>query len=165
MGRYPQKANGKGSLKWTQKLINERPDLLDEQIKKIFRLNQSEGIEWVSPLKEDKYAEYRDEHFLKRLGITLDKTDRLIGTAISSGKHEILLATKSGKSLRFSEKQIRDMGRAARGVRGIKLGKGDIVVSMQVFPSDIGKTGSTLLTVTELGFAKRSDFNDYRGNN
>ena len=60
-------------MKWTQKLINERPDLLDEQIKKIFRLNQSEGIEWVSPLKEDKYAEYRDADFLERLGITLDK--------------------------------------------------------------------------------------------
>jgi len=96
------------------------------------------------------------------VGITVDKGDNLIGTAISNGKNEILLATREGKSLRFSEKQIRDMGRTARGVRGIKLAKNDIVVSMQVFPSDVGKTGSTLLTVTTLGYAKRSDFSDYR---
>ena len=96
------------------------------------------------------------------VGISLDKGDELIGTAISNGKFEILLATKEGKSLRFSERQIRDMGRSARGVRGIRLGKTDIVVSMQVFPSDISKTGSTLLTVSSLGYAKRSEFNAYR---
>ncbi len=96
------------------------------------------------------------------LGITLDKDDRLIATALSNGKNEVLLATREGKSLRFSEKQVREMGRSARGVRGINLAKGDEVVSMLVFPSDIGKTESTLLTVTSLGFVKRSDFNGYR---
>ena len=54
------------------------------------------------------------------------------------------------------------MGRSAKGVRGIRLGKADEVVSMQVFPSDIEKTKSTLLTVTSLGFAKRSEFGEYR---
>ena len=96
------------------------------------------------------------------LGITLDKDDRLIATALSNGKNEVLLATREGKSLRFSEKHVREMGRSARGVRGINLAKGDEVVSMLVFPSDIGKTESTLLTVTSLGFVKRSDFNGYR---
>lgn len=96
------------------------------------------------------------------VGITLEKGDQLISTAISSGKHEILLATREGKSLRFPEKLIRDMGRGAKGVRGINLGKGDLVVAMQVFHPDIAKTGSSLLTVTSLGFAKRSDFNEYR---
>lgn len=96
------------------------------------------------------------------VGITLDKDDALIGTALSNGKNDILFATRDGKSLRFSEKQIRDMGRAARGVRGINISKGDEVVSMLVFPSDISKTGSTLLTVTALGYAKRSDFEEYR---
>lgn len=94
--------------------------------------------------------------------MTLEKGDRLIQTAISGGKHDILLATKEGKSLRFPEKLLRDMGRGAKGVRGINLNKGDAVVSMQVFSTDIDKTGSTLLTVTSLGFAKRSDFKDYR---
>ena len=72
------------------------------------------------------------------------------------------MATREGKSLRFNEKQLRDMGRGARGVRGINLAKGDVVVGMLVFPPDIDKTGSTLLAVTSLGFAKRSAFNDYR---
>jgi DNA gyrase subunit A len=90
------------------------------------------------------------------VGMTLDKDDRLIG------KYEILLATKNGKSLRFAEKNIRDMGRSARGVRGIRLGDKDEVVSMLVFPTDVAKTGSTLLTVMALGYGKRSDFEEYR---
>ncbi len=96
------------------------------------------------------------------VGITLDEGDELIGTALSAGKHEILSATRLGKALRFPEKLIRDTGRAARGVRGIRLQKDDRVVSLQVFPTDIEKTGSALLTVTSLGFAKRSGFGDYR---
>ena len=96
------------------------------------------------------------------VGITLGKDDRLIGTCLSNGKNEAILATKQGKALRFSEKQIRDMGRGAKGVRGINLGKGDTVVSLQIFPSDMDKTGSTLLTVSSLGYAKRSAFADYR---
>lgn len=96
------------------------------------------------------------------VGIGLDKGDALIGTALSNGKNQVLLATRLGKSLRFSEKDIRTMGRSAKGVRGINLGKDDNVVSMVVFPPDISKTGATLLTVTALGFSKRSDFEDYR---
>ncbi|VAW15126.1 DNA gyrase subunit A, partial [hydrothermal vent metagenome] len=96
------------------------------------------------------------------VGMGLAQDDYLIGTALSNGKQEILMATKQGKSLRFSEKQIRDMGRGAKGVRGIKLGKGDEVVSMLVFPSDVEKTKATLLTVTSGGFGKRSDFAEYR---
>ena len=96
------------------------------------------------------------------VGMTLDKNDRLIGTALSNGKYEILLATKEGKSLRFAEKNIRDMGRSARGVRGIRLGAKDEVVSMLVFPPDVAKTGSTLLTVMALGYGKRSNFENYR---
>jgi DNA gyrase subunit A len=96
------------------------------------------------------------------IGIGLEKGDRLIGVALSNGKSEVLLATRNGKALRFAEKQIRDMGRGAKGVRGISLEKGDHVVSMVVFPSDISKTGSTLLTVSGYGFTKRSDFEEYR---
>lgn len=96
------------------------------------------------------------------IGISLDNNDRLIGTALSGGKHEVLLATRQGKALRFPEKNLRDMGRAARGVRGIGLGAKDEVVSMLAFPPDVAKTGSTLLTVTSLGYAKRSDFGEYR---
>lgn len=113
-------------------------------------------------VKKTKLSAFSNPRKSGIVGISLDKGDDLIATAISNGKQEILLATRQGKALRFSEKDIRDMGRAARGVRGIKLGKEDQVVSMKVFPADIGKTGSTLLTVAGLGFAKRSEFDEYR---
>ncbi len=96
------------------------------------------------------------------IGIGLEKGDHLIGVALSNGNSEVLLATRNGKALRFPEKQIRDMGRGAKGVRGIRLEKSDQVVSMVAFAADISKTGSTLLTVSENGFAKRSDFEEYR---
>ena len=81
---------------------------------------------------------------------------------LSNGKEDVLLATREGISLRFPEKQLRDMGRSAKGVRGINLGKGDFVVGMLVFAPDVDKTGAKLLSVCELGYAKRSDFADYR---
>jgi DNA gyrase subunit A len=113
-------------------------------------------------VKKTKLEAFSNPRKAGIVGITLDKGDRLIGTALSKGNHEILLATKDGKSLRFSEKNIREMGRGAKGVRGIRLGTKDEVVSMLVFPSDVEKTGSTILTVTALGFAKRSMFSEYR---
>ncbi len=113
-------------------------------------------------VKKTKLSAFKNPRKSGIVGITLDKSDRLIGVALSNGKNDVLMATKEGKSVRFSEKQIRDMGRSARGVRGIKLGKNDEVVSMLVFSVDIGKTGSSLLTVTAYGCAKRSDFKEYR---
>ena len=89
------------------------------------------------------------------VGIKIDKGDTLIGTSISHGKHDVLLATRMGKSLRFNEKQLRHIGRTARGVRGIRLGKDDAVVSMLVFPPDVGRTGCTLLSVTAKGICKK----------
>ena len=113
-------------------------------------------------IKKTKLSAFSNPRKGGIVGISLDKGDRLIGTAISNGKYDVFLATRHGKSLRFSERQVRDMGRATRGVRGINLAPKDEVVSMRVFPSDIGKTGSTLVTVTDRGFAKRSAFEDYR---
>ena len=68
MGRYPQPSNGHGSLRDIQILVNEHPFSFSKAI--IKKLNvKSNDIEWVSPLKEDKYAEYRDDGFIERLGI------------------------------------------------------------------------------------------------
>jgi len=113
-------------------------------------------------IKKTRLSAFSNPRKAGIIGVSLEKGDHLIGTAISTGKHEIFLATRQGKSLRFPEKNIREMGRSAKGVRGINLGKGDSVVGMQVFPSDIDKTGATLLTVSSLGYAKRSKFEDYR---
>ncbi len=113
-------------------------------------------------IKKTKLSAFGNPRKAGIVGISLDKGDELVGTALSSGKHEILLATKEGKALRFPEKNIRDMGRNAKGVRGIKLDKKDVVVGMKVFLPGIDKTDHFLLTVTSLGFAKRTDFSEYR---
>lgn len=113
-------------------------------------------------IKKTKLSAFSNPRKGGIVGITLEKNDQLIGTALGNDKDEILLATKEGKAVRFSASQIRDMGRGAKGVRGVRLGKSDIVVSLQVFPPDVDKTGSTILTVTSLGFTKRSAFDEYR---
>ncbi|MGD9014427.1 MAG: DNA gyrase subunit A [Candidatus Omnitrophota bacterium] len=94
--------------------------------------------------------------------IGLSKDDYLVEAGLTDGSHRILLATRQGKSVLFKEKQIRDMGRAARGVRGIRLHKKDEIVGMEVIPAEAEKMKLTLLTVTTGGFAKRTTFEEYR---
>jgi len=91
------------------------------------------------------------------IAIKLDLDDDLIGVAVTSGEDEIILGTREGMALRFGEKQARSMGRVSRGVKGIKLRSGDKVVDM-VIP----RKGSTLLTVCEKGYGKRTNLEDYR---
>ena len=73
MGRFPQKPGAKGSLKWTQRLVNDRPDLLNDKIIRQAGLPKRGTIEWRSPLANDDYAEYRDQAFLELLDISLSK--------------------------------------------------------------------------------------------
>ncbi len=91
------------------------------------------------------------------IAITLDKGDSLISSVLSNGDDEIVIATWAGKAIKFNEKGIRAMGRSAQGVRGISLGKKDKVVGMvKVVPE------GTLLSVTEKGYGKRTEFGEYR---
>ena len=89
--------------------------------------------------------------------IRLDSDDRLVGVALTDGNKDIVLASHQGKLIRFSEKEVRDMGRVTRGVTGIRLRKGDEVVGMEVLDP-----GATLLTVTENGYGKRTRTEEYR---
>jgi hypothetical protein len=73
MTRFPQSIVEKGSQKWMQKLVNEVPNRLDAQIRKKLKLSEEEGIRWLSPLKDDDYAEYRDQGFIDLLGVKLNK--------------------------------------------------------------------------------------------
>ena len=91
------------------------------------------------------------------IGITLEKGDELIDVSLTDGSQEILMATHLGKAIRFPEKQVRDMGRGAKGVKGIRLAKKDKVIAMEVAKKD-----STVLTATSEGFAKRTTLDQYR---
>jgi len=91
------------------------------------------------------------------IATTIDEGDGLISARLTNGKHEILISTKEGQAIRFPETDVRDMGRAARGVRGISLGEKDEVVGMEVLSTD-----APVLTVTEHGYGKRTDISEYR---
>jgi DNA gyrase subunit A len=89
--------------------------------------------------------------------IGLKDKDGLIACEMTDGDSEILLATREGKAIHFHEKDVRDMGRTASGVRGISLAKKDEVISMCIVNKD-----TTVLTVTENGFGKRTRADEYR---
>jgi DNA gyrase subunit A len=90
--------------------------------------------------------------------INLVKGDRLIEVMLTDGKNDIVLGTRNGFAIRFNEKDVRNMGRTATGVRGVRLSKDDIVVGLLV----IKHQGASILVVTENGYGKRSDIKDYR---
>jgi DNA gyrase subunit A len=92
------------------------------------------------------------------IAVSLDEGDSLISARLTDGKMDLFLGTHLGQATRFSEDEVREMGRQARGVRGIKLSKDDRVVSMETV-----EEGATVLTVTEKGYGKRTDFSEYRG--
>jgi DNA gyrase subunit A len=87
------------------------------------------------------------------IGITLDDGDELIDVCLTRRGDEVVLSTRSGMAIRFSEANVRSMGRVARGVKGIKLAEGDQIVGMLVADPD-----GQLLTVTENGYGKRTPF-------
>jgi DNA gyrase subunit A len=95
--------------------------------------------------------------------INIMEGDELIDVQITSGQDEVILATHRGMAIRFSEKDVRTMGRPATGVRGVRLMKEDFVVGMVVVRTDEDEEHApTLLVVTDKGLGKRSRIEDYR---
>ena len=90
------------------------------------------------------------------ISILLDSGDKLIGVKLTTGGQEIVLGTENGKAIRFSEDDVRCMGRATRGVKGIGLKGDDKVKGIVVVDKN-----ATLLTVCENGFGKRTDYSEY----
>src|SRR5262249_58591624 len=91
------------------------------------------------------------------VGFWSEDKDRLIAVAETDGSRNLVIGTKNGMAIRFSEEDARPMGRTAAGVRGIQLREGDEVVAMQV----VGET-DTLLTACENGYGKRTELAEYR---
>lgn len=91
------------------------------------------------------------------IAIKLDEDDQLIDSRITEGDNDIILATKYGYANRFSEEDVRTVGRNSRGVRGISLRNGDEVVAMVIV-----KREGTLLAISENGYGKRTEIKDYK---
>jgi DNA gyrase subunit A len=94
------------------------------------------------------------------IAINLDEGDELISTKLTDDQRYLFIGTKMGKAIHFPETQIREIGRTARGIRGIRLSKGDEVVGMEVVIPH-----TSILTVTANGYGKRSEASDYRVQN
>jgi DNA gyrase subunit A len=95
------------------------------------------------------------------IAIGLDEGDYLIGVELTDGKHDVMLFSDNGKAMRFDENDVRPMGRTARGVRGMKLGPGQQVISMLVAENE----ELAVLTATENGFGKRTPIGEYTRHN
>ena len=108
-------------------------------------------------IKRTPLSAFGHPHSYGIIAIGLAPGDKLIGACLTNGDQDIVLLTRHGMAIRFAESDVRPMGRTARGVRGIRLRKGDSVVAMAV-----ADPSATLLTVCENGFGKRTPFDEYR---
>jgi DNA gyrase subunit A len=91
------------------------------------------------------------------IAMGIEPDDAVISVRLSDGQSEVFIGTRQGMAIRFHETDVRSMGRTAYGVRGIQLREGDEVVALEVV-----KPGGTLLTVTQKGYAKRTQLDEYR---
>ncbi|MCU1283878.1 MAG: gyrA [Acidobacteriales bacterium] len=104
------------------------------------------------------------------IAIGIDKDDELVGVQMTDGKQIVFLASHEGMAIRFEEEDVRSMGRPAYGVRGMDLDKDDYIIGMAVTPKERTKkngkdgedTPSLILSVTEQGYGKRTDVDEYR---
>ncbi|WP_440951981.1 DNA gyrase subunit A [Methanococcoides sp. FTZ1] len=111
----------------------------------------------LGTVKKSSLSDFSNIRKAGIIAINLDESDELVNVALTDGSKEIVMVSRHGKAIRFSEEDVRSMGRAARGVRGMKLAGDDIVVSL-----DIVDPESKLLTITENGYGKRTSFDEYR---
>lgn len=144
----------------------------------LLNLNPHENIKAILPVrefKEDQYvvmvtkrgiikktglSEYSNVRNTGIIAMTFDDGDELAAAKLTNGKQHIFLCSKNGMSIRFDEQDARPMGRNARGVKGMELESGDIIVGVESL--DPNEKTSTILTVTEKGYGKRTELDEYR---
>ncbi|KAB0665276.1 DNA gyrase subunit A [Oryzomonas japonica] len=111
-------------------------------------------------VKKTPLIEYSNVRSGGIIAVKLDDGDRLISVALTDGSKDVFLASKNGKAIRFNEGDARSMGRVTRGVRGMNLSDDDRVIGMEIV--DNTAVGSTIFTVCENGYGKRTDLDEYR---
>ena len=113
-------------------------------------------------IKKTSLNEYSSNKKTGLLAITLKEDDELIDVRLTDGEDNVVLVTSKGMCITFDEKDVRPVGRTAQGVLGIRLDKDDFVIGME---SIIGSNNATLLAITENGFGKRTELEEYRVQN
>jgi DNA gyrase subunit A len=157
-------AAGKG--KSIQSLLNLQPGEnvrailpvrdLEEEGKYIFFTTRN-GTVKKTPLKD-----FSNVMAKGIIAIGIDKEDELVAARITDGSQIVFLATRLGMGIRFDECDVRSMGRPAYGVRGVDLGKNDYVVGVAITPKEHEPGAYRILSVSENGFGKRTDVEEYR---
>lgn len=169
----------RGKLYWTK--VHELPlgsrTSKGKAINNVVQLSSGENVRAILPIEEFKPDCYvvllTEKGIIKKtsleafsrprpsglIALTIELEDNLIEARISNGKDDIFIVTKDGMSIRFDEDDVRAMGRAARGVKGVTLAKDDKVVGMEVISKD---STETILIVTSNGFGKRTSMEEYR---
>ncbi|MEZ4332189.1 MAG: DNA gyrase subunit A [Myxococcota bacterium] len=172
-----------GRLHWLK--VHELPQLgraaKGKAIVNVLQLQAGEQVQTMLPVRSFEDAEGEFILFATRRGvikktplsafsnprkagiiaINLTEDDALIAVGRSSGRDDVLLATREGKSIRFQESDARPMGRSATGVRGIALTRDDEVVGMEILTNPAAQ----ILTTTERGYGKRTPLEEYRPQN
>ncbi len=140
----------------------------------LIQLGEGEKVQAVVPRKEDAegyiamatkrglikktaLSEFASIRKVGKIAISIVEGDELISVQLTSGEDEIIMASREGKCIRFSEKDVRPMGRDTQGVRSMNLDGDDRLVDMAVIKPDC-----EVITITENGYGKRSDIEDYR---
>jgi DNA gyrase subunit A len=108
-------------------------------------------------VKKTPLSEFSNPRRAGIIAVGLDEQDYLVGVALTDGQHDVMLFSNGGKAVRFDENDVRSMGRNARGVRGMKLGEGQRVISLLVAENEV----LSVLTATENGYGKRTNVAEY----
>jgi DNA gyrase subunit A len=169
----------RGKIYWTKvyQLPQGSRTSKGKAIQNVVQLSSGERTRSIVPVSEFKESAYTvmvtESGIIKKtkldafsrprpsglIALTIDLEDNLQECRLSYGKNDIFIATKQGMSIRFDEADVRAMGRTARGVKGITLGKEDKVIAMEVVEKE---TEECILIVTESGYGKRTSLNEYR---
>ncbi len=138
----------------------------DEKVRAILPIDEFDDEHYIvfsteqGLVKKTPLNDFANPRVTGIIAIKVQEGDRLLSAKLTDGTQDVFLGTYQGKSIRFPEAQCRPMGRNTMGVRGIKLGAGDLVIGMETL-----KEAGTILTITENGFGKRTEVTNYRPQN
>ncbi len=143
-------------------IVNLLPFDKEEEVTAMLKIDQNEECKNIvfctqnGLIKRTAISEFENIRNSGKIAISLKENDQLISVKKTTGENEIVIAASNGRMIRFNEQEIRIMGRTAAGVKGIELGAGKCV------GCEIAKTDEQILVVTEKGYGKRTNINEYR---
>ena len=144
-------------------IVNIIEMLPGEKITALISLEQFSDEEYLTMItkqgviKRTLLSEYEPHRKGGKIALALDEGDELVYVVHTHGEYDVIIATRNGSAVRFTEQNVRTMGRTARGVRGITVRDGDYVTGVALV-----EEGKSLITITENGYGKRTPYSDFR---